>query len=92
MKCLNETAAQFNALGDADRLALVVCLMDGPQCVGALAKRFDVGMSTISQRLKLLHTARLIAKERRGKHMFYKIDDQHVLNLIENALEHSGES
>ncbi len=92
MKRLTETAAQFNALGDADRLALIVCLLDGPQCVGHLAEQFDAGMSTISQRLKLIHAARLVDKERRGKHMFYKVADDHVRTLIESAFEHLGES
>lgn len=91
MKYLNETAAQFSALGDPDRLAIMVCLMDGAQCVGTLAEKFGAGMSTISQRLKVLHIARLVHKERQGKHMFYTVADQHVRNLIENAFEHAGE-
>ena len=91
MKHLGATANQFNALGDEDRLALIVKLIDGPQCVGALSDEFGVGMSTISQRLKILYQARLVTRERRGKHMFYAIADHHVRNLIENAFEHAGE-
>ena len=60
MKHLGATANQFNALGDEDRLALIVKLIDGPQCVGALSDEFGVGMSTISQRLKILYQARLV--------------------------------
>ena len=91
MNHLEATANQFSALGDADRLSLVVKLMDGPQCVGTLSDDFGVGMSTISQRLKILYHARLVTKERRGKHMFYAIADHHVRSLIENAFEHAGE-
>ena len=91
MKHIEATANQFSTLGDVDRLSLVVSLIDGPKCVGTLSDEFGVGMSTISQRLKILYQARLVTKERRGKHMFYAIADHHVRSLIENDFEHAGE-
>ncbi len=48
-------------------------------------------MSTVSQRLKTLKIENLITNKRQGKHMIYKLADEHVYELIVNALEHVKE-
>src|SRR5918999_3129596 len=65
-------AAQFKALGDPTRLAIVNCLAsNGETCVCD----FDVGLSqpTISHHLRILREARLVTAERRGTWMHYRL-------------------
>ena len=85
-----EKAAQlFKALADPERLKLITILSEGEACVSELATKDQ--MSTVSQRLKTLKIENLITNKRQGKHMIYKLADEHVYELIVNALEHVKE-
>ena len=85
-----ERAAQlFKALADPERLKLMAILSQGEACVSELASKDQ--MSTVSQRLKTLRMENLVTKQRDGKHIIYSLADQHVFELIENALAHVKE-
>ena len=88
---LKRTAILFQALGDGERLKLMALLYDGPHCVSELAEETGQSMSMISQRLKILHHARLLRRERAGKHIYYSLADEHVVHLLENAFDHVEE-
>ena len=88
---IKETAHLFNALGEVSRLRLMELLFDGPHCVSELAQLTGQSMSLISQRLKILHLARLVEKERRGKHIYYRLHDEHIVELLRNAFDHAQE-
>ena len=57
-----------------------------------LAKAECESISTISQRLRVLRSEHLVVHKRRGKHVNYGLADQHVMDLIFNALAHAGEA
>lgn len=56
-----------------------------------LAEAAGVGLSTVSQQLRVLRAERIVARRRDGKHIFYRLADGHVRDLIASALEHAGE-
>ena len=85
-------AGMLKAMGDPSRLRLLEALMQGPHCVSELADEFDVGMSTISQRLSALDRGGLIRRKRDGKHIYYSLADQHVVELLNNVLAHAAET
>lgn len=89
---LERAAAIFRAAGDPGRLRILHCLLHGAHCVSDLAAELEEGMSTISQRLKVLRTERLVVRRREGKHIFYALEDEHVSHLVASALEHAAES
>jgi ArsR family transcriptional regulator len=89
---LTQTAVLFHALGDTERLRLMELLFDGPHCVSELAAETSQSMSMISQRLKILHYAKLVQKKRSGKHIYYALSDDHIVHLLENAFEHVEET
>ncbi len=84
-------ASIFRALGDPNRLRLLVLLMGGERCVTELADVLQDGLSAVSQRLRLLRSERLVAYRRDGKHIYYALADQHVADLVSNALDHACE-
>jgi ArsR family transcriptional regulator len=84
-------AGFFRAAGDEERLRLLALLAAGEWCVTDLADVADAGMSTVSQRLRVLRSEGLVARRRDGKHIFYCLADDHVAGLIANALAHAGE-
>ena len=81
----------LSAAGDPARLRLLLRLAEGERCVGELAEAEGVKLATISARLKLLHTARLVSRRREAKHVRYALADDHVLRLVRNILEHAAE-
>lgn len=56
--------AMFAALADPTRRGIVHALRSGPQTVGELAGRFDVGVPAVSKHLTVLERAGLISRER----------------------------
>jgi DNA-binding transcriptional ArsR family regulator len=88
---LERAAAIFRAAGDLSRLKLLYRLCDGEWCVTELADAAGVGLSTVSQQLRLLRAERIVARRRAGKHIFYSLADSHVSDLIQSAIEHAAE-
>lgn len=85
-------AAIFRALGDPGRLKLLVLLSQHETCVTDIANALDERMTTVSQRLRLLKSERLVKSRREGKHLFYTLADSHVAGLVENAMDHAQEN
>lgn len=89
---IEASAAIFQALGDAQRLRLLVRLAEGEACVSELAEQEGEKITTVSARLKTLHAVRLVKRRREAKHVYYTLADEHVLPLVRNAIEHAAES
>ena len=79
------------AMGDPLRLALLELLWDGPHCVSELAEETGDSMPAISQRLKILFNAKLITRQREGKHVFYRLADDHIRELLDQLFQHASE-
>ncbi len=73
---LKERARVFKALGHPARLRVVERLADGERCVCELldgTEFGDLSGPTVSQHLLVLKTAGVIADEKRGKKIFYRL-------------------
>ncbi|WP_026117273.1 ArsR/SmtB family transcription factor [Nocardiopsis alkaliphila] len=71
-----EPARVFKALGDPVRLRLLSMIASragGEVCVCDLTSAFELSQPTISHHLKLLREAGLIAAERRGTWVYYRL-------------------
>lgn len=90
-QALERAAGIFSALGDVSRLRLLALVSQGPTCVTELAAAENENISTISQRLKVLHAENLVSRKRHGKHIHYALADQHVVDLLFNAMAHATE-
>lgn len=87
-----ETAADmFRALADPLRLRLLSRLAAGEACVTELAALEGDKLTTISARLQSLHGVRLVKRRRNAKHVFYALADDHVLLLVQSAIDHATE-
>jgi ArsR family transcriptional regulator len=84
-------AGLFRAIADEARLRLLARLATGEWCVTELATVSDIPMSTVSQQLRMLRAENLVQRRRVGKHVYYRLGDGHVTELIRSALEHSSE-
>jgi ArsR family transcriptional regulator, lead/cadmium/zinc/bismuth-responsive transcriptional repressor len=78
----------YKALADETRVKILYLLSKQELCVCDLAFLLDTTLPAVSHHLRLLRTLRLVATRRDGKMVFYRLDDDHVLALIEQAREH----
>ena len=92
MTACRRAADIFRALGEPARLRLLALLMRGELCVTEIATALHDSLPAVSQRLKLLRTERIVVSRRAGKHIYYRLADLHVEQLIRNALAHASES
>lgn len=79
----------FKLLGDPNRLRIVCALMGTEACVADLAQRVGMEQSALSHQLKNLKDASLVKSERRGQKVAYSLDDNHVYEIIVQALDHA---
>ncbi len=84
-------AEMLKALAEPSRLRLLLRLAKDELSVGEIAELEHEKITTISARLKVLSTARLLKRRREGQTIFYSIADRHVLNLVDNLIEHACE-
>jgi DNA-binding transcriptional ArsR family regulator len=84
-------ADTFKVLGDATRVRILDAISRTELCVGDIAELLGVSESAISHQLRLLRSARLVRPRRAGQQVFYVLDDQHIVRLFEQGLEHVQE-
>jgi ArsR family transcriptional regulator, lead/cadmium/zinc/bismuth-responsive transcriptional repressor len=86
------TANLFRALGDPERLKLIELLARDEWCVSELAEAVAGDPTTLSQRLRVLRHEGLVHRRRNGRHIFYRLSDDHVADLVRNGFAHAQES
>ena len=64
----------WTALGDPTRRAIFERLAERPQAVGELARDLPVSRPAVSQHLKVLKEARLVADRPAGNRRIYRLD------------------
>ena len=84
-------AETFRLLGDPTRVRILDALAGGELCVCDLAQVLDVSESAVSHQLRLLRGVRLVRPRRAGRQVFYRLDDQHIIRLFQQALKHVEE-
>ena len=81
-------AELFQVLGSPTRLQIIARLAGGERCVHEIVEALEVSQSAVSHQLRLLHRGRLVARRREGRHIYYRLDDDHVRDLFERGLAH----
>jgi ArsR family transcriptional regulator len=84
-------AETFKVLGDPTRVRILDALAREEVPVCDLAETLGLTQSAVSHQLRLLRNARLVKARREGQHIFYTLDDQHIVRLFEQGLEHVQE-
>ena len=84
-------AETFKVLGDGTRVRMLDALSRSELCVCDLARLLGLSDSAVSHQLRVLRGMRLVRPRRDGKMIFYTLDDQHIVRLFEQGLEHVEE-
>lgn len=74
--------ALLKQLANANRLLILCQLVDGEKNVGELTKSIGLSQSALSQHLTKLRGAGLIAAEKRGQMVYYRITSMEAQSLL----------
>ena len=83
-----DVAATLQALATPSRLHILARLQEGPCSVGDLADAVGMEASACSHQLRLLRNLGLVTGERHGRSIIYALYDNHVAELLDQALYH----
>jgi len=72
---------RWTALGDPTRRTIFERLVEQPCSVGELARDLPVTRPAVSQHLKVLRDAGLVADTRSGKQRIYRVDPEGLAKL-----------
>ncbi len=80
----------FKALSDPTRIRILNLLCSDERSVNDIAEILDLGQSTVSHQLRFLKNLRLVKFRREGTTIYYSKDDDHIMNLLKQAIEHAA--
>ena len=88
---LHRLASTYKVLGDPTRLRMVMALSGGEMCVCDLAAFLGFSDSAVSHHLRRLKDLSLVRSRRDGQVLYYRLDDDHVAELLHIGLNHVRE-
>lgn len=79
-------AAVYQLLAHPSRLQILDELRRGAACVCHLQVALDRPQAYVSQQLRILREADVVVDEKDGLNVFYQINDDRILHLLEEVL------
>ena len=79
----------FRMLADTTRVQLLWALLGGELKVNDLAERVGKPAPSVSQHLAKLRMARLVRTRREGTQVFYRLENDHVRQLVTDAVHNA---
>lgn len=82
---MEHLAEYFKVFSEANRLAVLDALRDGPLNVTAVVERTGLSQALVSKHLKLLTIAGLVQRRPEGSLVYYEVIDKGVFKLMGQA-------
>lgn len=82
-------ATTLQALATPSRLLILGRLREGSATVGELAEAAQMEQSAVSHQLRLLRNLGLVDGVRQGRSIVYSLYDNHVAQLLDEAIYHA---
>lgn len=83
-----KVAETLQALAAPNRLLILTRLRHAPCTVTELAQAVGMEQPAVSHQLRLLRALGLVAGDRSGRHIVYRLYDDHVAQLLDEAVYH----
>ena len=72
----------FAALASTARRKILAYLNEGELTAGEIGARFDFSKPALSSHLRVLEEAGLIAREKRGQFVYFRLQAEHLANTV----------
>ena len=83
-----KVAETLQALASPNRLLILTRLRQSPCSVGELSTAVGMEQPAVSHQLRLLRALGLVAGDRSGRNIVYRLYDNHVAQLLDEAIYH----
>jgi DNA-binding transcriptional ArsR family regulator len=81
-------AELFRALGDVNRIHILVALLQEEMNVSSLASAIGISESAVSHHLRNLRLLHLVRTRKEGRQVYYRLDDDHIIELLKSGMDH----
>lgn len=88
---LDTSGDLLRALAAPVRIAIVLQLRESARCVHELVDALAVPQPLVSQHLRILKAAGVVAGERSGREVMYRLVDDHLAEIVVAAVTHASE-
>ncbi len=85
-----DLAGLFQVMADPTRLRIISLLAETELCVCDIAAALEMTPSAVSHQLRVLRMTQLVKFRKEGRMAYYSLDDDHVLKLYTQSLDHLG--
>lgn len=80
----------FKALAETTRIRILHLLAHKECSVTEIAEELGLQQSTVSHQLRFLKNLRLVKFRRSGTTLYYSYEDEHVIDLLKQAIHHAS--
>lgn len=77
----------FEALSSQVRRKILAYLSEAELTAGEIASRFSISKPSVSQHLNILETAGLVASEKRGQYVHYRLVRDNLVNTLNGYVQ-----
>jgi DNA-binding transcriptional ArsR family regulator len=78
----------FQALADPTRVRMLKALSEGEWCVSDLTEALGMDQPAVSHQLKYLREMNLVRWKKHGRHVYYKLGDSHLRDILLSSIAH----
>ncbi|WP_317619363.1 ArsR/SmtB family transcription factor [Apilactobacillus apisilvae] len=87
---IDEASLIFKLLSNPNRLKMLVNLENKSMNVNELSNQLNMEQSAVSHQLSVLKKHQLVDANRNGKSIYYQLNDPHILDIVNEAVQHSS--
>lgn len=81
-------AELFRAFSDTTRVRILSVLVREEMTISALSPVIGISESAISHHMRGLRQMRLVQSRREGKEVYYRVEDEHLIALFQQGVNH----
>jgi DNA-binding transcriptional ArsR family regulator len=81
-------AELFSAFSDTSRIRIISAIIGQELNVNTLAEMVGISESAISHHMRHLRQMGIVKARRSGKEVFYRVEDDHIIALFNQGVNH----